>query len=105
MLPRFLARFSLRFSLSDFCAVFFWSFFGFAEPFIRPSYGADATAPVRARKGRASLRGDIREAREPRAQQLAVWTVARAGREVERNLVETLEQVEHRAVLVLAQPA
>src|SRR5205814_1526436 len=45
--PLFLARFALRFSLRDFCAVFFWSFFGFAEPFMPPSYGADATTPTR----------------------------------------------------------
>jgi len=37
VLPRFLAFFSLRFSLSDFCATFFWSFFGLSEPFMCPS--------------------------------------------------------------------
>ena len=38
MLPRFLAFFSARFSFSDFCATFFWSFFGFSDPFMPPSY-------------------------------------------------------------------
>ncbi len=30
VLPRFLARFSLRFSFSDFCGTFLASFFGFS---------------------------------------------------------------------------
>ena len=30
VLPRFLARFWLRFSFSVFCATFFWSFLGFS---------------------------------------------------------------------------
>ena len=50
------------------------------------------------------LDGELEEAREADVEPFAIWSIGAAARDGKGSLVKSLQQVEHRAVLVLEQP-
>jgi hypothetical protein len=47
------------------------------------------------------LGGELEEAREPRVEALTIGAIDHAPRQVKRLIVKALQNIEHRAVLVL----
>ena len=52
-----------------------------------------------------ALRREVDETSEAGVESLAIWAVSRAARNLQGRLVKVLEEVQHRAIIVLAEGA